>query len=218
MLRMAVLDDNDDKRNTVIRGLNIELKGHNWECVECPLALDIVSYTSWICRENIAVLLVDQLLNEQPLKHGNHVDYKGHEVVAEIRKSIPNFPIVIITRAVEDPDLQPHLGEADYVIGRSDLLKDPEKHVPRLVRCGQKYIEAHAKELAELTRLSTKIASGNCEKGDYEQLAALQQKMALAFASTTASDRLLDDLQVNVEKLETLAQKLKQFLNRGTKE
>ena len=217
MLRMAVLDDREDKRASVVNGLNAFFADQGWECVPCPLSNDISSYLQWIQDKNIAVLIVDQLLNEQSSDESKDLDSMGHQVVAEIRRAVPTFPIVIITVNNEDEDLQDHLGEPDYILSRTQLLQESDEHVPRMIRMGQKYAENHEYELAEMTRLSTTIASGEGSDEDFQRLQALQQKLSLALGKSTKADTQLNELQKQVAKLEALQMRLKQHFEKGEK-
>lgn len=212
-LRIALLDDNADKRATVINGLSAALKDSGWECIECPLNEDKTAYTQWLIKNRVAVLLVDQLLNEKPDGNEPVVDYKGHEVIEEIRSRLPYFPIVVVTMASEDPDLSQHSGSADHIIDRKSLLRNTEEHVPRLVRLGQNYVDIHQKELAELTDLSTKVASGQGTAEDYTRLSALQQKFLMPFSEGTDADHQLDELEDELAKLSALSKRIEEYMN-----
>ncbi|MDA7980495.1 MAG: hypothetical protein MPJ50_17190 [Pirellulales bacterium] len=151
-------------------------------------------------------------MNEQAADSELPVDYKGHDVIAAVRSHIPQFPIMVVTRATEDPDLTDHLGEADDIVSRADLLKDAGKYVARFVRHGMRYLEEHEKELAALADLSSKAASGSLTAAEIQKMKAIQTKLRLAASQSNERDRALQLLEKEVAGLGKIRNKLEKFL------
>jgi len=202
-LRIAFLDDRPENQATVINGLRgVVPKG--WEIIACPLQPKVTDYPLWIHNNNVVVLLVDQLLNEQGPKGGKPVSYKGHNVVAAIRKQIPEFPLVVATRATEDEDLSAHFGDADGIVSKSDLLKEPKQYIQRYVRLGKKFVATFEAELARLSELSQQAASGKLNKGDKKELEAIQAKLNLEASVEAPLDDALDKWESKLDALDEL--------------
>src|SRR6185436_4101904 len=119
MNSIAVLDDRQEQRQTVMRSINLALP-NNWSCIECPLLDDYEGYADWLTLNDVCVLLADQVLNEQDAGGDLVVDYKGHQVIESIRKTFPNFPIFLISAYTDDEDLQDHLADAEDVLTRNN--------------------------------------------------------------------------------------------------
>jgi len=208
---IALLDDRKDPRETVIRGLRPKLpKG--WDCIECPLLADPLGYGSWLRDHRVLVLLVDQLLDEQANDSDLPVDYKGHDVIRILRKEVPEFPIIVVTRAKEDHDLQNHFGDADDIVDRTKLLEDADQYVTRIVRLGHAYLAQFEKELAELSELSQKTACGKASADEISRLRAIQAKLGLSVIETTGVESALQGFEAEVGKLERLRDKAERLL------
>ncbi len=213
--RIAFLDDRKGPRQTVIRGVRTKLpKG--WDCLECPLLANPREYPSWLINNRIVVLMVDQLLDEQALDSSAPVQYKGHQVIGIIREQLPDFPIIVVTRAVEDHDLQEHFGEADDIVNRTELLKKTDQYVTRIVRLGHAYLAQYEEELATLTELSKKKAAGEITNEEVEVLNAVQAKLGLPSLISSAGDDALASLETEIVKMELLQKKVETFLQRET--
>ena len=211
LFRIAFLDDRKGPRESLLRGLQPALPD-GWECVECPLLPSSDAYTDWLLDNDVLVLLVDQLLNEQAPDSDLPVDYKGHEVIRAIRRRLPEYPIIVVTVATEDHDLQHHLGDADDIVLRKNLLRDVNHYVQRFIRLGNKYLEEHQRELALMTELSRKSASGSAQQEEVEQLRALQAKLGLAFEKPSGRDAALSGLENELNQLDSLRNRVEAFL------
>jgi len=209
--RIAFVDDRPEQQETIIRGIRGRLpKG--WECIECPLLPEINQYAPWVLDNKILVLLVDQLLNERAANIASPVDYKGHDVVRSIREVLPEFPVFIVTRATEDPELLSHYGEADGIVDRTELLKDVEQYIARFSRQGRAFLNQFEGELAELTELSKVVAAGDGKTKDIRRLRAIQAKLGISTQDLMAPDEALSALEREVDKLGTLREKMEAFL------
>lgn len=202
-LRMAFLDDRHEQQETVIRGL-ASFMPQGWELVKCPLQTNINAYVPWIERNNVVVLLVDQLLNEK-MPGDVAVDYKGHQVVAAIRKMLPDFPIVVATRADTDPDLLDHFGEVDDIVNRTVLLNDGEVRMKRYTRLGQRFMATYEKELAQLTKLSEKAATKRLTKKESEKMRAIRAKLNVELAPDSPLDTAIDKMEGELKTLNMIA-------------
>jgi hypothetical protein len=209
--RIALLDDRKASRDTVIRGLG-SLLPSGWVLIPCPLLENREEYPKWLINNRVLVLLVDQLLNEEPTESGLPVHYKGNDVIETIRHQLPDFPIIVVTRAVEDVDLDRHLGEADGVVGRTELLRSTKQYVIRIVRLGRAYLSQFEKELASLATLAQKKATGEATTADVQELNAVQAKLGLVASRQSERDDALSTLEREITNLEHLGDRVKAFL------
>jgi hypothetical protein len=80
-------------------------------------------YPKWLVENNVSFLLIDQLLNESSAGKKPPVDHKGHQVMAVVRKTVPDLPIYVVSRAaLEDEDLKANWGDADETLTRASFL------------------------------------------------------------------------------------------------
>jgi hypothetical protein len=208
MSAIAVLDDRRDERETIVKLIGTVLP-EGWDCIEAPLLQDRSDYTGWITREDVRVLLADQVLGDQPPDGEPALDYKGHGVAESIRKVWPNFPVYIFT-SQEDDDLPAHLGEAEAVIVRKDLREQIDVLVPRMVRSGQRFHEEHERQLQTLTALATKVATGTASDEETEELKQMQISMGTPTAASISVGRegALASAEEQITQLEKLIEEI----------
>lgn len=215
MYAIAVLDDRRGELETLMRSIGSALPAE-WNCIECPLLLDPSRYSEWLTQNNVLVLIADQVLNERARDSLGAVDYKGHEVISSIRKTFPNFPVFIVTAHPEDPDLPEHWGEAEDVMTRAKLTGEVEKYVMRMVRSGQRFHAEHERQLADLSDLAMKVASGTATDEDKEALKKLQVSLGTQSAASLEITRqeALDQADKKLAELERLRTEIEQVLSK----
>ena len=157
----------------------------------------------------MTVLLVDQMLNENPDENGNSANYKGHDIVALVRKAFPELPIFIVTAVPDDPELVQQFGAADDVIDREQMLTNPG-YLERILRQGSRFFKFHEEELSRLAELSEFFAMGKTDKEMLNELKALQVKLGIGFEVPTQQDALLSLISDEVSKAKELAKKIQQ--------
>lgn len=210
LYRIALLDDRSDQRDTVIRGLS-PLLPDDWECIECPLLKGPDDYSIWLVNNRVLVLLLDQLLDEQAPASGKPVDYRGHDVMRAVRKSLKDFPIVVVTRATEDHDLRDNLGVADDIVNRTTLLQYASSYLMRIMRQGRKWYEENQNDLKRLSELSRKAAVGEADENDINEIRLLQTKLDVP-EQPLKRDVLISALEREVDKLAQLNVKVQNYI------
>jgi len=211
VLRMAFLDDRPDMQESVINGLSPFIP-EGWELIPCPLKQRISDYVPWLHQNNVVVLLTDQMLDEKATK-GTAVNYKGHNVIQTIRESIPQFPIVVATRATADPDLRNHFGEADDVVDRETLVREGEFRVQRYTRLGERFLATYQDELSELAKLSEKAATTKLTKAERTRIEAIQSKLSIEVPVEGPLDDVIDQMTKGLQSLDELSQKAAELLS-----
>lgn len=202
MPAIAVLDDRASERKTLMRGISSNLP-QGWDCVECPIEGSPDAYPRWLTHNHIYALVVDQVLNEQASGKKNHATFKGHDVIAAIRKHLKSFPIYVITAYPEDDDLKDHRAEADRVLRRDEFAKNADVYVKRIVRAAERFAEEHKKDLSRLTDLARKAATNTISADERKELASLQ--------STIGFVTLQEAENARAKALDSLEKKLKGF-------
>ena len=209
MPAIAVVDDRPPQRETIRRLIEANLP-EDWVCLEYSPFTDLEDYLRLLTGEDddVAVLVLDERLHEQPDDANGHVEYSGHDVVTYLRGRVPEFPIFVITSYPDD--LAEMFGAMDGVISRADFNPGAAEYVQRLVRSGQKYLGTHAAELTRLSELAAEIARGEASDGDRDEIQALQAKLGLAFGAEDFLDRSTwsDELEDTVKELEALSDEI----------
>jgi hypothetical protein len=170
-------------------------------------------------QNDVRVLLVDQVLGDQPPPGEPALEYKGHGVVESIRKVLPNFPVYVFTSYQDDSDLPDHLADAEYVIPRENLRQEIDIWVPRMVRSGQRFHEEHERQLQTITALAAKVATGSASNDEKEELNRLQIAMGTPISASVNLKReeALAGAETKVTEIETLISELEALINEKRK-
>jgi hypothetical protein len=81
----------------------------------------------------------------------------------------------IVTSVKDDGALMSHAGDADAIIERKELTKNPKVSISRFLRAVHRYSDAQNKRLARLAELSQLAAAGDLPVKARKELMALQQ-------------------------------------------
>lgn len=209
---VAVLDDRDDQRETMIRGLNAALP-NGWICIECPLSKDINSYPKWLAKNNVVCLLIDQLLNENAPGANPPVAYKGNDVISVIRAKLPDFPIYVVSQAVEhDPQLQANWGAADEALSRKELFSRIADYVERMMRRATGFVNRNTEQLAEFNDLAAEAATGKITEPRRERLRAIQSELGLLDSAPSERDESLTSLEAALREFAKLRPRIDAYL------
>lgn len=208
MPTVGIIDDRLDHRQTLKRGLDLELSGE-WQSVDSEPLASLEEYMSWLSEHDVSVLLLDEKLQEQAT-----VGYDGHDVVSHLRKILPTFPIFVITAYPEDEELKKKFSDVEEIIPRAEFSRHTSEFVPRFLRAAQRYLNSFQAELAELSEKSKKIAEGVATEDDIKTVEAIQAKLELAFTYQFLSDRneWLQEVEAKLQELEKLRADLGEFL------
>lgn len=200
---IALLDDRKDARESVARGLT-GVMPEGWRIIEVPLLDRVDQYWPWLESRDVRVLLLDQLLNENPAESGQSVQYKGNQVADAIRNVERDFPIFVVTRATEDADLAGSKGTVEDVIDRAKLLEHAKMYIERITRAGRKFIETHAESLARLSQLAAKAATGQADAAELRELDGLRAGLALESVQANDVDNKLNNIEAKLSNMEKL--------------
>jgi hypothetical protein len=219
MPKIGIIDDKDDVRVTLARAILVGLQGlekdSEWATIETRPFVDMEEYVSWINANDIAVLTVDERLDED-VSNGSSVHYRGSDLIDFLRMSFKELPIYAISSFIEDPDLQNKFSSFDDIIPRIPLSKDPEKYIERFLRAGEKFLNTNLKKLSELTELSEKIATGNFIEEDVLKANAIQKDLEIPFEIQEVRSRRewLKKFETEINEMEDLQEKIKKFIDK----
>lgn len=211
MPKIAIIDDGEDQREILKDLVELALpEGDAWSVIASVPLADINSYTQWLQGNEVAVITIDERLREK----ASTIDYDGHDIVRFIREHLPEFPIFVITSHTEDEDIQDRFKDVEDIIQRKKFIEKSREYTQRFLRAAKKYLEVYQLELAELSRLSQKIAQNEASKGEIRKAAAIQEKLQIAFDPESLSDRrgLLNKFEQEIKKYEMLNKEFRQFL------
>lgn len=214
MAVIGIIDDREDFRTTLKRKIDLSIKKQKltWITLDIHPFEDMKDYISWIKENDIAVLILDERLQEG--HHGENVKYNGSKLIEFIRESLPEFPVFAITNYPKDLDLQAKFPLFDDILGRDDFFKKPDDHIIRFTRAGQRFLEVYNKQLTRISELSKKIALGSADAKDVDELNALQEYLSMPFASLVLTNRedWLKQYESKMSELSSLTDKIKAFI------
>jgi hypothetical protein len=213
MAGVGVIDDRGDLRETLVRRIQAELP-KNWECFSTSPLAEMGDYPAWIAENDVAVMLLDERLNEQVECCETFAGYNGHDLVAFLREHMPTFPIFIVTSYKDDEELRKKFRDVEDIIERKEFLRRGEEYVPRFLRSGQKYIEVFESDLSELATRADRIAKGVATREDLDRANAIRMRVGLAFPYEALNDRgeWLKRMNEKIGELEQLKAEIDEFL------
>jgi hypothetical protein len=213
MAAVGVIDDRRDLRETLVRRIKAELR-EDWECMSTAPLLEMEEYPAWITGNDVAVMLLDERLNEQVECCEAFSGYNGHDLVTFLRERMPTFPIFVVTSYKDDEELRKKFRDVEDIIERKEFLKRAEEYVPRFIRSGQKFIEVFESELNELAIRADRIAKGVATNEDLERANAIRIRVGLAFPWDLLNDRSewLKRMNEKMDELKKLKAEVEEFL------
>lgn len=183
MNKIAIVDDQDSARLAVQSVIEDVLSNEDleaeWSVVSTAPLADVEAYANFIDSENIAILLIDERLGVSPDASGTTVNYKGSELVEQLRKNYKQMPIYGITAFPQDESLETHFAQFDEIILRDTFTQKAASYVPRFIRAYQNFLKVRDDTLAELSTISAKIASGTATDDEKKRAAEIQEKINL---------------------------------------
>lgn len=213
MAVIAIIDDNLDQSGTLKKLLEHFLQkfGSDLTVITQFPFQKIEDYFDFIERNEICVLILDERLNDQSSEDSGPVDYKGNELVVELRKRLKDFPIFMVTTYAPDDDLLAKFNQFEYILTRQEITEDEgggNRFVPIIIRSAQRFLDSNNKELGEFNELTKRVASGENNPDLLDRLKALQTKLELP--STGFDDRKvwLDQYEGHIKELEVLKAEL----------
>lgn len=213
MPNIAIIDDNPESSGTLKKTLDHHLKkfGSNLSViVQYPFA-DPNKYFDFIAVNDVCLLILDERLNDQATPEGSPVDYKGNQLVGQLRKQLKDFPILMITTYSNEDDVLEKESEFEYLLNRDDITLNKETanlYIPRLIRSAQRFLDSNNKELSEYNELTQRVASGETSPELIQRLEALQVKLELPNSGFDDRKVWLDQYAKHIEELEALKKEL----------
>ena len=208
MPAIAVVDDRDDIRATVVRNIEMSI-GNGWEVVSTPPLPCLDDYLAKITEDCIAVLVVDERLNEE----GVGVDYTGHDLAKFLRRYFPDFPIFMVTAFENDEELEEHGVVLDNVLSRKQFVDDADTWVPRFRRAGQRFFDVYGGHLADLSALAEKSAIGEITPAEEARLRELQATLNVGFLPRVGGrQEAIDALEELLVRAETVRERVEEEL------
>lgn len=220
MPAIGIVDDRDSPRETLTRltklGIPPESK-KEWEVIDSSPLPKLNDYSAWLTENDIAVLIVDERLNEQTKSGVGHVTYQGHDLVDFLRKRLPDFPIYIVTAHPTDQAVVNRYKDVEEIVNRKNLSQTTKKIIPRLIRAGQRYFDSYQGQLTELSEISKKIALGKQTDADVKKVKALQEFLQMPFTTDPDTERskTLTELEEKLDEFEELRKEIEAHLHKG---
>lgn len=207
-IKLLVVDDRADVRETLCESIRLSLPEDTNTTVDGVFPFDeIDEYSSYIHENDIAALLLDERLNEKKdSQSGKHVAYYGHDVLHQLRKSLPNFPVYVVTTYSTDTDLLAKEADAEDIIDRNDFDKSTDKFLSRIQRAASRFLDEKGSQLASLDRLTKKASQGDLNPEEQKELSSIRAVLGLPFTGDT--DLMVSDLITEARQLAADAEML----------
>ena len=218
MLKVAIIDDNEELRTRVAKRISRYLKKESikWEVNHFDPLEHVEDYANWIIKNKVVILIVDEKLNVVPNSKGISTSYSGHDIVKLLRITNKQLPMYVITAFEADTVLQGMKGDFDGIVSRSlfSIQEHAEQYIQRFVRATQTYLTNYQSEYNRLAELSELVALDRASEENITELKGLQAKLQIPITSFINNDRKswLIELEEKTNRLETLSEKIKQFL------
>lgn len=212
MPSIGIVDDRDNLRETITRLIDVTLKTthQEWSVIDIAPFENIDDYLSWINDNNIAILILDEKLQEIQ----SNVSYNGSELIEKLRENLKDFPVYAITSFPDDPDLKNKFSLFDEILDRNEFTDNPDEYVLRFIRAGQRFLTTHAKHLQLISELSEKIATGVASESDKNELKALQVLLGLSHQDFFSREDWLKKYEEKLNELEQVSLKIEEFLSK----
>lgn len=210
MFNIGIVDDRKDLRETLSRLIDVSLKINHpeWSVIDVAPFDNVEDYFSWIIENDIAVLILDEKLQE--IK--SNVKYNGSDLIKKIRKKLKDFPVFAITSYPEEPDLKNQFSLFDEILDRDEFTNKTDDYIFRFIRSGQRFLETHATHLLKISELSEKIAIGKGSDEEKDELKALQTLLGLSQNDNLSREDWLKQYEAKLDDLEKISSKIDVFL------
>jgi hypothetical protein len=219
MITIGIIDDNAEQRDSFKDAIDIYLHKNGREGVEVidsePLA-DIDEYTNWIIQNDIAALIIDEKLTEQPLKAtGQSCGYEGHDMAQNLRSRRSIIPIHVVTSSKINEDLIQNRELFENILSRKDFLDEQSKYAEIFIRSGQRFFEENQKLFERIGEISKKIVKNDVSDDEIKELEGIQQFIQTPLYSEEMMLRqdLIATFKNDLEELKKINQEAKDFLN-----
>lgn len=195
MITIGLVDDDGDKRGTLLKTLKRTIKDESVAFVDIFPLDDPGDYISWIAQNQIHAIVIDWRLNEQSSGKGSPVKYQGDAIVKAIRVKLPYFPIFVLTAYATDDDVDMHDSDVELIEDRTEFGMDRDKLAKRLIRAASRFSESKQKQLSRVSELAKLCAIGKASTAQKKELRELQDQLQLGVvsdAALTQSEALCD--------------------------
>ena len=215
MPKITIVDDRKDFRTTLKRKIEaffIKSKLKDWEVMDISPFQNKSEYFPWLLENDVVVLILDERLQEN-IEESESVNYKGSELIEEIRRHLKEFPVYAITNYSRDPDLQSKFPLFDEILDRDSFYSKADEYITRFIRSGQRYIQSHNKILTRISELSQKLAVGDATNETLE-LRGLQEGLNLSSVEIIDREAWLHKYQEKLDELDKLSIQIEEFLKK----
>lgn len=216
MPKITIVDDRKDFRTTLKRKIEaffIKSKLKDWEVMDISPFQNKSEYFPWLLENDVVVLILDERLQEN-IEESESVNYKGSELIEEIRRHLKEFPVYAITNYSRDPDLQSKFPLFDEILDRDSFYSKVDEYITRFIRSGQRYIQSHNKILTRISELSQKLAVGDATNEETLELRGLQEGLNLSSVEIIDREAWLHKYQEKLDELDKLSIQIEEFLKK----
>ena len=216
MPTIGVIDDRQEVRSLaksrLERALGTVAPQDGWEVVTSPPLGALEDYAGWLSENDVAVLLLDQRLDES---HEMERPYSGSDILNIVHPRMFDLPVYYFT-AAPDATVEAGATRVRAVLDQQEFFDNTNPWVEEFVREGTRYEQQLARKLSRLGELSERAATGEAQPEELEEATSLRQELQLPFESSSATKErtdanraeLLEALEQQIAALERLANQL----------
>lgn len=214
MNRILIIDDNEEYSDTIKTNLEIFLSNINskLEVITCLPLKEPSLYFNYFQEKEIAVLIIDEKLNEKAVDDDGPVGYKGSDLVSFIREKRKELPIFCISSYTDVEELKNKFSEYEEIFNRKDFLLDTDKYAPKIWRAAKNFFKENFVELNEFNILTREVSNGDTSPEKIERLNALQSMLEIPFNGFDDRTKWLNLYENQISKLEDLKNKIEEKL------
>lgn len=209
---IAVVDDDAEQRELAIKALRraLETLAHElrvgWQVREFAPLTNIADFGSWVDREGVRVLLIDEKLNE---RLPQSVSYLGHQVVQFLAPREYALPIYFLTAVPDDTGTQAVRTRVRGVIARKELddAARASSWLAELVHEGQRYVDRDTLMHERLSEIAGLAVAGTATEKDLQEASSIRVQLGLVLESDNAT------VERQIQSRSTLLTRLEEILD-----
>lgn len=206
MATIAIIDDNKEQSATIQNNIELAIEEFNSD-LKVITALPFKEpkdYFTFIDKNEVCVLILDEKLNDQPVDESGPINYKGSELVGYLRETLKDFPIFSITNFDSADELKEKYSEFEEIIKRSDFIEQTDKYFPKIWRAAKNFLKENTDEFSQFNELTQAISGGNKDPELIKKLQALQIKLELPYSGFDDRNTWLNEYEEQIKSLEEL--------------
>jgi CheY-like chemotaxis protein len=208
--KVLIIDDDQEEAIRVKKILEKASSGHILEfIVQTPEGIqDLSEYFLLINTLRASAVLIDQRLGVRSI-----ANYTGLKLASILRSVLPMFPIFILTKWVQQDELEKQGYEVDDVMDKQEMISNPSTYLGRIIRAMGRYESAKTKQSKRMHELIAASLDRELNSEETHELVNIRAEIGL---STLGREIELAELtRTRLENKKDILDALKKLVNEG---